>query len=59
MRRGPYGPDITPLTIAVTHLTDRILRVRVTDAAHARWEVPDLPVSSFVPPPPTSVRHIW
>jgi hypothetical protein len=45
-----YGSDISPLVMNVEMQTSSRLRVRITDANNARWEVP----SSVLPRPPVS-----
>ncbi|XP_011620789.1 probable alpha-glucosidase Os06g0675700 [Amborella trichopoda] len=43
-----YGPDVHNLILQVNFETPERLRVRITDADHARWEIP----ASIIPRPP-------
>eukprot|EP00163_Fabomonas_tropica_P028458 TRINITY_DN5799_c0_g1_i1.p1 TRINITY_DN5799_c0_g1~~TRINITY_DN5799_c0_g1_i1.p1 ORF type:complete len:964 (-),score=240.45 TRINITY_DN5799_c0_g1_i1:111-3002(-) len=46
--RGVFGPDIPTLSVQAIEETNTRLRVRITDNANARWEVPN----SILPRPP-------
>lgn len=40
-----YGPDIKELTMEVIYENENVVRVKITDAHEARWEVPESIVS--------------
>ncbi|CAO2838733.1 unnamed protein product [Amaranthus hypochondriacus] len=55
-----YGPDIQLLSFIASLEEDDRLRIRITDADHPRWEVPDNVLPRKPPPqPPSSHTHIW
>ncbi|NP_001408633.1 alpha-glucosidase precursor [Spinacia oleracea] len=47
-----YGPDIQLLSITASLESNDRLRVRITDAKHRRWEIPDNILHRHQPPPP-------
>lgn len=42
-----YGPDLKQLSLEVFYETEDTIRVKIGDAQHARWEVPESIVSRF------------
>ncbi|KNC45946.1 acid alpha glucosidase [Thecamonas trahens ATCC 50062] len=48
---SPWGSDIKNLRLEVVPMSDAIVRVRISDPAEARWEVPDV-VHALPPSPP-------
>ncbi|XP_030514241.2 LOW QUALITY PROTEIN: alpha-glucosidase-like [Rhodamnia argentea] len=64
-RTSVYGPDVENLLLVASIQASGCLRVRITDADHPRWEVPDdliprrstsPPQQNLTPPPPSLFR---
>ncbi|EFA85346.1 hypothetical protein PPL_02349 [Heterostelium album PN500] len=54
---GPYGSDITQLTVDATYLTQDILRVKIYDSNNQRWEVPNINQFSTPTTTPSTLKY--